>query len=266
VQEAKLARAQKDADRYHELAKNDAVARQVVDNADAALEVAKKQVDASKATIRGVQTNVRYTKVYAPFDGLIGISSVKVGSPVTAGQTILNTVSTDNPLAVDFNAEQKQIFRFSNMMSGKLPPGDSTFTLAFGPDVYAYPGKILLMDRAVNPQTGTIKMRLSFPNPGNVLKSGMNCTVRVRNNPNEATITIPNKAIAEQLGEFFVYVVGDSSKVTQRKVQTGKTVGTDIIINDGLKNGEVIVVEGVQNLREGAVITTAPPASTPKKP
>jgi membrane fusion protein (multidrug efflux system) len=266
VQEANLVRAQKDADRYHELEKHDAVARQLVDNADAALEVAKKQVDASRATIRGVQTNVRYTKVYAPFDGLIGISSVKVGSPVTAGQTILNTVSTDNPLAVDFNAEQKQIFRFSNMMASKSPANDSTFSLAFGPDVYAYPGKILLIDRAVNPQTGTIKMRLSFPNPGNVLKAGMNTTVRIRNNPREAAITIPNKAVAEQLGEFFVYVVGDSSKVTQRKVQTGHTIGTYVIVKDGLKDGDVIVVEGVQNLREGAIITTAAPAAAPKKP
>jgi len=95
VQEANLARAQKDADRYHELEKNDAVAKQLVDNADAALEVAKRQAEAAKANIKGVQTSVRYTRVVAPFDGVIGISAVKVGAPVTAGQTILNTVSTD---------------------------------------------------------------------------------------------------------------------------------------------------------------------------
>ena len=84
VQEANLAKAQKDADRYHELAKNDAVAKQLVDNADAALEVAKRQSEAAKANIAGVQTSVRYTKVYAPFNGLIGISQVKPGTAVTA--------------------------------------------------------------------------------------------------------------------------------------------------------------------------------------
>ena len=117
VQEANLAKAQKDADRFHELDKNDAVAKQLVDNADAALEVARKQVDAAKANIQAVQTNVRYTKVMAPFNGTIGISLVKTGTAVTAGQTILNTVSTDNPLAVDFNVDQNEIYRFTSMIN-----------------------------------------------------------------------------------------------------------------------------------------------------
>jgi membrane fusion protein (multidrug efflux system) len=116
VQEANLNKAQKDANRYHELDKNDAVAKQLVDNADAALEVAKKQAEAAKASISAVQTSVRYTKVYAPFNGIIGISLVKVGAAVTAGQTVLNTVSTDAQLAVDFNVDQKEIFRFTNML------------------------------------------------------------------------------------------------------------------------------------------------------
>ena len=109
VQEANVNKAQKDADRYHELDKNDAVAKQLVDNADAALEVAKKQAEAAKANISAVSTSVRYTKVYAPFDGIIGISLVKVGAAVSAGQTVLNTVSTDGQLAVDFGVDQKEI-------------------------------------------------------------------------------------------------------------------------------------------------------------
>ncbi|MES2648396.1 MAG: efflux RND transporter periplasmic adaptor subunit [Bacteroidota bacterium] len=261
VQEANLAKAQKDADRYHELDKNDAVAKQLVDNADAALEVAKRQVQASKANIRGVQTNVRYTRVTAPFDGTIGISNVKVGAAVTAGQTILNTVSTDNPLAVDFNIDQAEIFRFTSMLQQPAKASDSTFTLAFNGQPYAYPGKIVLLDRAVNPQTGTIKMRLSFPNTQNMLRSGMNTTVRVKNNTSTQSVVIPNKAVVEQLGEFFVYTLADSSKVTQRKLVLGKTLGPDIIVKDGLKEGDVFVVQGVQNLREGVVVTTAPPAT-----
>ena len=269
VQEANLNKAQKDADRYHELDKNDAVAKQLVDNADAALEVAKKQADASKANIQAVQTNVRYTKVYAPFNGVIGISSVKAGTSVTAGQTALNTVSTDNELAVDFNIDQKEIYRFSTLMAEKGKPADSTFTLAFGADVYPYPGKISLLDRAVDPQTGTIKARLIFPNNKNVLRAGMNGTVRVKNNASAQAILIPYKAITEQLGEFFVYVPNDSNKVSQRKVVLGKQIGKDVIIKDGLKSGENVVVQGVQNLREGAMIQTGPPtqpgAATEKK-
>jgi membrane fusion protein (multidrug efflux system) len=264
VQLANVSRAQKDADRYHELEKNDAVAKQLVDNADAALEVAKKQADAAKAGISAANTSVRYTKVFAPFDGVIGISLVKVGAAVTAGQTVLNTVSSDKQLAVDFNVDQKEIYRFTNLLKNANPK-DSTFTLAFGTDVYPYPGKILLIDRAVDPQTGSIKTRLTFPNPDNRLLSGMTATVRVLNNASKQAVTIPYKAVTEQLGEFFVYVAGDSSKVSQRKLVLGEPIGTNIIVKEGLKAGEKIAVEGVQNLREGAVIKTEN-APTPGSP
>ena len=264
VQEANLVKAQKDANRYNELAKNDAVAKQLVDNADAALEVAKKQVDASKANIKGVQTNVRYTRVYAPFDGTIGISLVKKGAAVTAGQTILNIVSTDNQLAVDFNVDQKEIYYFSNLIQKRKANNDSTFTLAFGNEVYPYNGKILLMDRAVDPQTGTIKTRLAFPNPKNLLRSGMTGTVRVLSISKKAVV-IPYKAISEQLGEFFVYVPSDSNKVTQKRVQLGTTLGAKIIVKEGLKQGDKIIIEGIQNLREGTVYTTENPSATPAK-
>jgi membrane fusion protein (multidrug efflux system) len=257
VQEANINKAQKDANRYHELDKNDAIAKQLVDNADAALEVAKKQADAAKANINAVQTSVKYTKVYAPFDGVIGISSVKPGAAVTAGQTILNTVSSDNELAVDFNVDQKEIYRFTTLLNEKAKNGDSTFTLAFGADVYPYPGKIALLDRAVNPQTGTIKARLVFPNNNKLLIAGMNGTVRIKNNASKMVVSIPYKAITEQLGEFFVYVPGDSNKVSQRKVTLGQQIGTNIIVKEGLKTGEKVVTEGVQNLREGAVINAA---------
>ncbi|MEP6713300.1 MAG: efflux RND transporter periplasmic adaptor subunit [Ferruginibacter sp.] len=258
VQQANLNKAQKDANRYHELDKYDAVAKQLVDNADAALEVTKKQADAARANIQAVQTNVRYTKVYAPFDGVIGISLVKTGAAVTAGQTLLNSVSTDNQLAVDFNVDQKDILRFGNLMNEKNSNADSTFTLAVGEEVYAYPGKISLIDRAVNPQTGTIKVRIVFPNKENLLKPGMNATLRVKSNTTAQSVVIPFKAVVEQLGEFFVYVPGDSSKVSQRKVVLGKQIGLNIIVKSGLKEGDSIVVQGLQNLKEGVVVKKVP--------
>jgi membrane fusion protein (multidrug efflux system) len=190
VQEANLNKAQKDAARYHELDKHDAVAKQLVDNADAAVAVSEKQAAAARANIQAVQTSVRYTKVYAPFNGIIGISSVKTGAAVTAGQTVLNTVSTDGDMAVDINIEQKDIFRFSKLLSEKQPLSDSTFTLAFAGDVYPAPGKIILIDRAVNPQTGTIKARLSFPNKNNLLTAGMNGTLRIKNNSSALSLSL----------------------------------------------------------------------------
>ncbi len=259
VQEANLVRAQKDADRYHELEKNDAVAKQLVDNADAALEVAKKQVAAAKAAISAAQTSVRYTKITAPFDGVIGISLVKPGAPVTAGQTLLNTVSTTGEMAVDINLDQSQIYRFTELL--KANPKDSTFRLAFGSDEYPPSGKLVLLDRAVDAQTGTIKARVVFPNKEGRLFSGMNGTLKVRNRTEGKALLIPYKAVTEQLGEFFVYKKTDSSTVTQTKVKLGTQIGTEIIVKSGLQAGDSIVTQGVQNLREGAKIESVPPAA-----
>ena len=253
VQQTNLVKAQKDADRYHELEKQDAIAKQQVDYADAALAAAQKQVEAAQANVRAVQTAVRYSTIYAPFDGTIGISQVKMGAPVSAGQTVLNTISSDNPVAVDIAVDQKLIYRFSQLKEQAGKGSDSTFRLVFSGDVYQYPGKIYLIDRAVNPQTGTIIVRLLFPNNKSMLKVGMTGTVRVLNHANNAVL-IPYKAVTEQLGEFFVYVVNDSNKVSQREVALGTPIGTNIIVKDSLREGEKIVVQGVQNLREGSTI------------
>ncbi len=263
VQEANLVKSQKDAERYHELDKHDAIAKQQVDYADAALQVSQKQVAAAKANVAGVRSNVNFASITAPLTGTIGISQVKKGTAVVAGQTVLNTVSTDNPMAVDFTVDQKEIYRFIKIQQEVDKPQDSLFTIAFGNDIYPYSGKIKLIDRAVDPQTGTIKVRLQFPNDKGMLKPGMNTTVRVKNTASQQSTIIPYKAVTEQLGEFFVYVVGDSSKVSQHKVQVGQQIDTNVIIKDGLKEGEKIVVEGVQNLHEGSVITTAPPKPAP---
>lgn len=260
AQEANLERAKKDVERYRELDKNDAIAKQQVDNAEAAYAAAVEQVEAARATARSVQANVRYATIVAPFDGTIGISAVRLGASVSPGQTVLNTLSSDDPIAADITVDQKEIFRFVQLQNAKPSKNDSTFRLAFGSQVYEHPGKISIIDRAVDPNTGSIRMRLTFPNPDHVLRAGMSGTLRVLSTSGDKRIIIPYKSITEQLGEFFVYVV-DSSKVTQRKVALGKALGKDIIIRDGLKDGETIVTEGVQNLREGSAITIAQPGA-----
>ena len=258
VQQTNLVKAQKDAERYHELQKHDAIATQQVDYADAALDAAKKQVAAAQANVNAVRANVGFAVIRAPFSGTIGISQVKTGTAVVAGQTILNTVSTDDPVAVDINVNQNDIFRFLKLQQQKQDKYDTTFTLYFGAERYAYPGRISLIDRAVDPQTGTIKARLLFPNPQGMLKPGMNATVRLATNNTAPSIVIPFKAVTEQLGEYFTYVVGDSSKVRQQKVELGRQLGGDVIIRSGLQAGDQIVVEGVQNLHQGSVVTTTP--------
>ncbi len=262
VQQSNLIKAQKDADRYHELDKHDAIAKQQVDYADAALDASKKQVAAAKANVASVQSNVSFATIYAPLSGTIGISQVKKGTSVVAGQTVLNTVSTDNPIAVDFPVDQKNIYRFIELQQKGTNEADSVFTIAFGNEIYPYPGNIGLIDRAVDPQTGTIKVRLIFPNEKGMLKPGMNTTVRVKSSSGRSII-IPHKAVTEQLGEYYVYVLGDSSKVSQRQLELGRTIGDSVIVYSGLNDGDKIVVEGIQNLHQGTLVTTQAPASKP---
>jgi membrane fusion protein, multidrug efflux system len=263
--EANLAKAKKDVERYRELDKHDAVAKQQVDNAEANYEVARRQVEAAKASVRSVQTSVRYTTITAPFDGTIGISQVKLGTAVSAGQTILNTISSNNPVAVDIFIDQKQIFRFTSLQQQPITSKDSTFRISFNGELYSEPGKISVIDRAVNAQTGTILVRLIFPNTKNLLRAGMTGTLKVLNNASQKSIVVPYKAITEQLGEFFVYVVADSNKVTQQHVVLGKPIHNDIIVKEGLKEGETIVVEGVQNLHEGSIIAANTASPEEKK-
>ncbi|MFH6983905.1 efflux RND transporter periplasmic adaptor subunit [Marinoscillum luteum] len=253
VQEANLAKAEKDVERYRELDKKDAIAKQQVDYAEATYEAAVKQVEAARAMVSSSQTNVRYSTIVAPFDGTIGISQVRLGASVSPGQTLLNTVSSNDPIGVDIAVDQREILRFSQLLNSSAAETDSIFQLVLGGETYPHFGTLSFIDRAVDPQTGTIKMRIEFPNPEHVLRPGMSATLRVASYAENA-ITVPFKSLTELLGEFLVYVVQDD-KVSQQKVAKGRQIGMDVIIESGLISGQTIVVEGVQKLREGSTIS-----------
>jgi membrane fusion protein (multidrug efflux system) len=261
VSEANLVKAQQDADRYTFLAQQDAIAKQILDHALADLESAKKQLAAAKANVNSVETNLKYAAIYAPFDGTIGISQVKVGTAVYA-QTLLNTVSSDNPIAVDIAIDQTEIVRFNNYLQKGTNAADSVFTISL-PDgsVYPHPGNVYLLDRAVDPQTGTIKTRLVFDNPKSDLKAGVTCNIRVKNNSGSNTLLIPYKAVVEQLGEFFVFIDADN-KALQRKVVLGNKINDKVIVKSGLNGDEKIITDGVQKVRDSSAIQVGPP----KKP
>jgi membrane fusion protein (multidrug efflux system) len=256
VAKANLARAQQDADRYAELLKQDAVARQVYDHAMSDLQSAKMQVEAAQSNVRNVQTTVNYSSIDAPFAGTIGLSQVKLGVLVTANQTLLNTISSDDPMAVDIAVDQKEISRFIQLQNNLSAKNDSIFVLQLsGPFTYTQTGKISLIDRAVDPQTGTIKTRLVFPNPQNLLKPGMNVNVRIKNNAADSSmVLIPYKAVTEQMGEYFVFVVNDSSQAIQQKLSLGPRINDKVVVRQGLNEGDKIITEGFQRLRDSSKV------------
>jgi len=265
VAKANMARAQQDADRYLDLQKKDAIAKQVVDHALADLQTAKMQVAAAQANVRSVQTGLRYATIYSPLSGTIGISQVKMGAAVSPGVTLLNTVSSDNPMAVDVAVDEKDITRFIMLQQKSNSNADSTFSLLL-PGGMTYPrhGTIYLIDRAVDPQTGTIKVRLSFDNSDKLLKPGMSATVRILNNGSQEQVLIPYKAVVEQMGEYFVFVVKDST-VAQRSIGLGTRIGEKIIVTKGLEAGETIATEGVQKLKDGGRVQIGAPKAAAAK-
>lgn len=257
---ANLAKTKGDADRYAGLARQEAVSKEVLEHALADLQSGKAAVEAAKATVALARTNLKYAGIRAPFSGTIGISSVRVGASVQAGATLLNTIGTTDPIAVDFPLDEKEIPRFSQLL--KNPRGqDSLFTLLL-PDgsMYAATGKFLLMDRAIDAQTATVKVRLVFPNPGRTLRQGMGCTVKVRHRSEGEQILVPTKALVEQMGEYFVYAVGDSSKAVQKKVTVGQTIGNKTVILEGIQPTDSLITDGVQRVKDGVKVKASPVA------
>jgi membrane fusion protein (multidrug efflux system) len=272
VAKGNLVQAQQDADRYTYLNTYDAVAKQILDHAVIALQNAKNSVAAAEQSLKMAATNLNYSIITAPFDGTIGFSQVKLGNMVTVGQTVLNTISTDNPMGVDFLISEKQLTHFEELKNSKQHGADSLFTIILPNDsVYPYFGKISVIDRAVDIQTGTIRVRVVFPNPHYFLRPGTSCILRVHSQEAGPKVLIPNKAVVELMGEYFVYLVkdtlarnpDDSTKThpallaVQKKVQLGQIIAPNVIIKKGIEVNDQIVVDGVQSLHTGSLIDTS---------
>jgi len=274
VAEGNQVQAQQDADRYEYLNSKNAVAKQLYDHAVIALQNAKNTTAAADQAVKTAKTNLTYSVIYAPFDGTIGFSQVKMGNMVSVGQTVLNTISTNDPMAVDFLVNEKQLPAFEALSTRKQDPHDSLFTILL-PDnsLYPYVGKISVIDRAVDQQTGAIRVRLEFPNPKSQLRVGMSCVVRVHNQDTGPQIVIPGRSVVEQMGEYFVFIVRDTvishivstkkekpeadaqvpkPRAFQKKVQIGQTIGGNVVIKEGISDGDRVVTDGVQLLHDGS--------------
>jgi len=259
--------AEVNAGRYRRLAEQDAVAKQLVDNANTTAATARAQVAAAQAAVNIARNNLGFSSVTAPFSGRIGISQVRLGSQVGAGTTLLNTISSEDPVGVDIVVTQTDIARFEELQNRKAARTDSSIRLVLpGGRTYPLPGHIRTMDRGVNSGTGTITVRVEFANPKRELKDGMSAVVQVLNTQSGQRIVVPFKAIVEQMGENFVYAATDSSTAQQRKVKLGPRLKDQIVLLDGVKEGDKVVTEGVQKLRDGAKITTEVPQAPPAAP
>ncbi|MCA3220279.1 MAG: efflux RND transporter periplasmic adaptor subunit [Burkholderiales bacterium] len=264
--EAQLQRAQQDVERYKPLLVDDAIPRQTYDQAVAAQKQAQSLVESRREGVTRARIDRGFAEVRAPVTGQIGIQQVEIGGLATSGQTVLAVVSTLDPVLAYFSVSENEYLDYMRRIevsraAGRIAARAPIELLLADGSQYKHPGRFDLADRAINPQTGTLTLRAVFPNPEQLLRPGMTGRVRIVYDVADAAIVIPMKAVTELLGRQFVSVVGADGKVEQRAVTARERIGDEWLIQEGLKPGDTVVVEGVQKARPGATVRPVPVGS-----
>ncbi|MFL1513639.1 efflux RND transporter periplasmic adaptor subunit [Pseudomonas prosekii] len=252
--QANLQQTKSISDRYQQLVKEQAVSRQEFDTAQA------NRLQ-SEATLQTAQINVRYTKVYAPISGRIGRSSVTEGALVTNGQTdAMAVIQQLDPIYVDVTQSSVELLELRRELeSGRLQKsGDNSaavkLTLEDGSE-YSQPGKLEFSEVSVDQTTGSVTLRAVFPNPDHTLLPGMFVHAQLQAGVNAAAILAPQQGVTRDLkGTPTAMVVGADNKVELRQLKASRTVGTQWLIEDGLKEGDRLITEGLQYVKPGVEV------------
>jgi membrane fusion protein (multidrug efflux system) len=259
---ARLENATTNAARLRPLLEGNAVARQEVDNAESQVAQARAAVEEAQGTVDAAQKGLAETVVRAEISGRVGRALLDVGTRVGGVGDVLTTIDVLDPIYVSFrpSAEEQLRWRRNAAMWRALEPNGSArveVTLADGSTLPAA-GRIGFIDPVVDPATGTQEFRAQFVNPARLLLPGQFARVRVRGLVRDSAIVVPQRAVLQQLGRQSVYVVGADNKVTARDVKAASWAGQSWIIEDGLKPGERVVVDGVQKAQPGTVVRATP--------
>jgi RND family efflux transporter MFP subunit len=260
---AQLGKSTLDVERDTPLAKARAIAQSQLDNEIQAKLGAQAAIESNKAAVEQAELNLEWTRVTSLVDGIAGIAQVQIGNLV-GPNAVLTSVSQVDPIKAYFPiSEQAYVLaqKQSSAASSKHTIsffGNSLDLILTDGSTYPRKGKILLADRQVDPSTGTIRIVAAFPNPGNILRPGQYGRVHIETNMKTGALLLPQSAVAQSQGGYQVAVVGADHKVNMRAVKPGETVGTLWVIDEGLKPGEQVVVEGLQKLKEGTLVTSKP--------
>jgi membrane fusion protein (multidrug efflux system) len=234
---------------------------QDLDNALASVEVGEAGVASAKAKVESAQLDLGYTTVKAPITGMIGAAQVSIGELVGKGEpTLMATISKLDPIwfycnvSEDIHLRSVEKARATGRQIGDLPV---SLVLSDGSQ-YPESGTFVFIDRAVDAQTGTIRVRAEFPNKDLLLRPGMFARIVVNLGAKKDVLTVPERALVDLQGRTFVWVVGKDNTTSQRAVVTGERTNGVAIITEGLVAGERIIVEGLMKVREGAPVQILP--------
>ena len=253
--ESVLARARQDVARYKPLLPDNAIPRQTYDQAVAYEQQNTAVAQARRAGLEKARLDRSYADVRSPISGQIGLQKIEVGALATAGQTVLATVSTLDPVVAYFSIPEVDYISFAKRFQAQKRESKAPIDLILADgSTYAQSGQLDFTDRALNPATGTLTLRAVFPNPDGLLRPGMNTRVRIVHEVAQNALLVPQKAVTELLGKQFASVVLAGDKIEQRPIRTGARIGELWLVEEGLKAGERIVVEGLQKARPGTVV------------
>ena len=262
--EAQLGKTQLDVDRDTPLAKERAIAQSQLDNDIQANLAGKAAVKAAQAQVEQAELNLGFTNVTSLIGGIAGIAQVQIGNLVNT-TSALTSVSQVNPIKAYFPISEQEYMRFAdkinhNQQETRSDSRPFDLILADG-SVYPLKGTMLLTDRQVDVTTGSIRMVCAFPNPRNILRPGQFGRIRVARDVRSGALLVPQRAVTELQGSYQVAVVGSDNKVNIRPVKVGERVDTMWILESGVKPGELVIVAGLQKVRDGSTVTvkqTAP--------
>jgi membrane fusion protein (multidrug efflux system) len=240
-----------------------------IGTAKAAINTAKGQIENAQAAVRTAQLNLSFTSIISPIDGIAGIAQAQVGNLISTTSAPLTTVSTVDPIKVFFTLSEQQYLNFTKRSLIEARRGASVARIELElilSDGTTYPekGSFFFADRQVDQKTGAIRMAGIFPNPGNVLRPGQYGRVRAVTATRTDALLVPQRAVSELQGSYQVAVVSGDNKIEMRAVKVGERSGSEWVIEEGLKAGEIVVVEGTQKIKPGAVVNPKTYATSDK--
>jgi membrane fusion protein (multidrug efflux system) len=265
---AELARAEAaykksllDVKRNTPLAAEGAISQKELDDAIQSSAANRASVASARAKLENAQLNLDWTSVTSPINGIAGIATAQIGDLILEN-TAMTTVSQVNPIKVNFPISEREYLKFADRIEkasvqAKLKPsqeGKLDLVLADG-SVYPHKGRAVLADRQVDVKTGTITIVSYFPNPTNFLRPGLFAKIRTPIETRAGALLVQQRAVKELQGTYQVAVIGDENKVAFRNVTPGPRIGSLWLIDDGLKPGDMVIVEGLLKVRDGMEVT-----------
>ena len=258
--EAQLGKSMIDVERDTPLAEKKAIPREKLDNEIQAKLAAQAEVEVARAAVEQAQLDLGWTHVTSLVDGVAGIAEVQMGNLVGPGAR-LTSVSQVDPIKVYFPVSEQEYLRAKHIsfngqcmdlfdISPELILADGT--------VYSHKGKILVVDRQVDPNTGTIRLVAAFPNPGNILRPGQYGRVRIQTSIKKNALLVPQSAVKELQGGYQIALLGKDNKAIIRPVKAGEKSGTMWVIDEGLKPDDQVIVEGVEKVKDGTPVVPKP--------